>query len=96
MHEQAWRGTVTSEEAQELFTAVAAAPIAVRRPRELRRRAWEIADRMGWAKTYDAEYCALAELLGATLVTADGRLRASGARLGYVETLGEVAERLGG
>jgi predicted nucleic acid-binding protein len=96
IHEQAWRGIITAAEGAALLGAVDSAPVAVRRPRGLRGRAWEVADRMGWAKTYDAEYCALAELLGVRLVTSDGRLRASGARLGYVETLGEAAARLGG
>ncbi len=65
--------------------------IATRRPRDLRDRAWEIADRMGWARTWDAEYCALAEILGCELVTTDGRLRAAGQRLGYVFTPAELA-----
>jgi predicted nucleic acid-binding protein len=95
LHEHAWRGIVTAEEAEELLGAVESAPISARRPRELRRRAWEVADRMGWAKTYDAEYCALAELLGSRVVTSDARLRASGTRLGYVDTLGEAAARVG-
>jgi predicted nucleic acid-binding protein len=51
---------------------------------------------MGWAKTYDAEYCALAELLGTRLITGDRRLRAGTRRLGYVETVGEAATRLAG
>ncbi len=34
----------------------------------------ELARDLGWAKTYDAEYVALARLLKAPLVTIDGRL----------------------
>ena len=86
LHEQAWRGVVAKEEAALFVTWLARAPIAVRRPRELRRRAWEISDRMGWAKTYDAEYVALAQLLGCRLVTLDGRLVRGAARLDVVIT----------
>ena len=39
---------------------------------------------LGWAKTYDAEYVALASLLGCRLVTVDGRLRRGADRLGFV------------
>lgn len=42
-------------------------------------RSWaeglEIAERLGWATTYDAEYVALARLLGCRLATLDERLR---------------------
>ena len=34
---------------------------------------------VGWAKTYGAEYVALARLLGCTLFTSDERLRRGGA-----------------
>jgi predicted nucleic acid-binding protein len=40
----------------------------------LRRRAWEPADRLGWAETYDAEYLALTQLQGDALVTLNDRL----------------------
>jgi predicted nucleic acid-binding protein len=40
----------------------------------LRRRAWELADRLGWASTYDAEYVALAQLQADAFVTLDAEL----------------------
>jgi predicted nucleic acid-binding protein len=94
LHELAWRGRIDPVQAEKAVALVLEAPIAPRRPRGLRRRAWEIADRLGWAKTYDAEYCALAELLDCDLVTTDGRLRAAGTRLGYVFTPAEAAARI--
>ena len=42
------------------------------------------ADEMGWARTYDAEYVALARLLDCRLVTLDSRLRRGADRLGLV------------
>ncbi len=40
----------------------------------LHERAWTLADELGWAKTYDAEYVALALILDIPLLTLDGRL----------------------
>ena len=48
--------------------------------------AWRIADRLGRAKTYDAEYLALARLLKCRLLTADAKLKVAGSRL--VDVLG--------
>lgn len=94
LHELAWRGRIDAAQAEKALALVLEAPVSPRRPRGLRRRAWEIADRLGWARTYDAEYCALAELFGCELVTTDGRLRAAGTRLGYVFTPAEADARL--
>jgi predicted nucleic acid-binding protein len=41
---------------------------------EHRRRAIQIARSLGWAKSYDAEYVALAQRLGCPLLTVDARL----------------------
>jgi predicted nucleic acid-binding protein len=54
------------------------------RPEGLTKAAWQVAEEFGWAKTYDAEYVALARLLGCRLVTVDGRLRRGTDRLGFV------------
>jgi predicted nucleic acid-binding protein len=40
----------------------------------LRRRAWELADQLGWASTYDAEYIALTQLQADAFVTMDATL----------------------
>lgn len=40
----------------------------------LRRLAWQIADRLDWASTYDAEYIALTQLQGDAFVTLDADL----------------------
>ena len=40
----------------------------------LRRRAWDLASRLGWASTSDAEYVALTQLQGDALVTLDPEL----------------------
>ena len=43
--------------------------------------AWEVADALGWAKTYDAEYVALAQHLDCPLLTIDARLARGAGRV---------------
>ena len=40
----------------------------------LRRNAWRIAEQLGWAETYDAEYVALTRLQADAFVTLDNAL----------------------
>jgi predicted nucleic acid-binding protein len=84
IHELGWRGEVAPDQAAAARDVLAALPIAPREHRELGAEAWRIADQLGWAKTYDAEYVALAKLLGCRLLTVDRRLRRGADRLGFV------------
>jgi predicted nucleic acid-binding protein len=80
LHQGAFRGALDAKSARRSLDVVLGAPIGRREPRRLRARAWEIADELGWAKTYDAEYVALAELNDCPLLTTDARLaRSAGA-----------------
>lgn len=81
MHELRWRKEISDELAAIGLERLAAAEISPRRPKGLIEEAWRIADRLGWAKTYDAEYLALARLLKCRLLTTDARLKASGSAI---------------
>lgn len=86
VHQRYWRRVISSDLAASTRRAVLDAPVTGHTEKELYERAWEIAERAGWAKTYDAEYVALADLLSVPLVTRDDRL-SRGARR-FVDVLG--------
>jgi predicted nucleic acid-binding protein len=81
LHELAWRGDVPRDTAKLALDALMRAPIVPGDVPPDAVDAWQIADQLGWAKTYDAEYVALARHLVCPLVTLDGRLRRSSARV---------------
>jgi predicted nucleic acid-binding protein len=84
LHELTRRGEVSREDAEATRARLDAAPIARRAPARLGAEAWRLADVLGWAKTYDAEYLALASLSGCRVVTLDARFRRGADRLGLV------------
>lgn len=90
LHEAAWRGDIARARRDEALERLAGAPIEIRVDERVGPRASVLADQLGWAKTYDAEYVALATLLGCRLVTLDGRLRRGADRLGCVVTPAEL------
>jgi predicted nucleic acid-binding protein len=79
LHELRWRRQITDQLATDAFARLRNAPVAARTHKRLREEAWKIADGFGWAKTYDAEYVALAHLLRCRLFTIDARLKRTAA-----------------
>jgi predicted nucleic acid-binding protein len=90
LHELLWRNEISSEDAFAARSRLEHGPVEQRRPRALGENAWRIADELGWAKTYDAEYVALAQLSDCRLVTLDARLRRSTNRLGFIVSPSEL------
>jgi len=86
LRESVWRGIVPASEAERVRGRLAALPVEPRAPADLRDRVWSVAERLGWARTYDAEYVALAEIEDVRLLTLDARLRRGAARL--IEVVG--------
>jgi predicted nucleic acid-binding protein len=75
LRELVWRGDVPESTINEVLIGLASLEITHERPGSLAVEATEVAARLGWAKTYDAEYVALARKLDCPLITLDGRLR---------------------
>jgi predicted nucleic acid-binding protein len=81
LHELKWRKEISSDLADIAVERLAVADVSPRRPKGLAAEAWRIADRFGWAKTYDAEYLALARLLRCRLLTTDAKLKRAAATM---------------
>jgi len=71
MHEAVHRGEVASDVALERLAHIWAMPIRLLGDAVLRRRAWRVAEQLGWAETYTAEYVALTQLQADAFVTLD-------------------------
>lgn len=82
LHVARWRGLLEDEDAALALQALDSAPLRERRHRRLGTETWRIADSLGWAKTYDAEYLALASLLNVPLASFDRRMVRAAERLG--------------
>ena len=74
LHEAVRAGELSADAARERLQRVNAFPIRLLGDAVLRRRAWEVADQLGWAETYDAEYVALTLLQADAFVTLDKEL----------------------
>ena len=77
LHEAVQRGEIPAEVARERLARIGKMPIRLLGDGVLRRRAWEVADKLGWASTYNAEYVALTQLQADALITLDEDLARS-------------------
>jgi predicted nucleic acid-binding protein len=74
LHEAVHRGEIRPDVALDRLKRIRALPIRLLGDAVLRRRAWDLAERLGWAETYDAEYVALTQLQADAYVTLDAEL----------------------
>jgi len=77
LHEAVQQGELPADVARDRLTRVGRMPIRLLGDAVLRRRAWDLADQLGWASTYDAEYVALTQLQADAFVTLDAELARS-------------------
>ena len=77
LHEAVHRGEIAADVARDRLARIGRMPIRLLGDAVLRRRAWDVADQLGWASTYDAEYVALTQLQADAFVTLDAELARS-------------------
>ena len=77
LHEAVQRGEIPADVARDRLARIGRVRIRLLGDGVLRRRAWEVADQLGWASTYDAEYVALTQLQADAFVTLDADLARS-------------------
>ncbi len=81
LSEMRWRGELSVALADAAFDRLISSPIERHAGGDLYRGAREVGRQLGWAKTYDAEYVALAQRLDVNLLSRDERLRRAASRL---------------
>lgn len=80
------RSDIDEDNVQGALDRLAAATIEAHESAGLIREAGALARRLGWAKTYDAEYIVLARSLGAPFTTLDAKLsRSVGTAVEFVD-----------
>ncbi len=77
LHEAVQRGEIPADVARDRLERIWKLPIRLLGDAVLRRVAWKVADQLGWAPTYNAEYIALTQLQADAFVTLDAELARS-------------------
>jgi predicted nucleic acid-binding protein len=81
LHKMVYRGLIPRSSGLRALEVLRSAPVRAVDDRDLLAAAFDVADRLGWVKTHDAEYVALAGIEGVPLITLDERLRRGAERL---------------
>jgi predicted nucleic acid-binding protein len=84
LYEAARRGEISAAEGIERVTRINSLKVRFLGDKVLQRRAWKVADQLGWESTYDAEFVALTQLQADAFITSDGDL--AQAVSGLIET----------
>jgi predicted nucleic acid-binding protein len=77
LHEAVQRGEIPADVARHRLAHIRRMRIRLLGDAVLQRRAWDLADQLGWASTYNAEYVALTQLQADAFVTLDAELASS-------------------
>jgi predicted nucleic acid-binding protein len=81
LHEAVQGGKLPEKVARDRLAHIGRMPIRLLGDAVLRRRAWEVADELGWATTYEAEYIALTQLQADAFITMDAKLARAARKL---------------
>ena len=92
IREQVYRNEVTEAVGADALQHLAGLAISYEPAGRLAEAAYELATQNGWAKTYDAEYVALARALNCPLVTLDRRLGRGASHLATILAPSELPE----
>lgn len=82
LHTAMWRGLLSGDTAERVLSTLESKRIRERHPRRLGREALQVADELGWSKTYDAEYLALARIDDVPIVSLDRRVNRAAEEVG--------------
>ena len=74
LYQAARRGEISGAEGIERVTRINSLKVRFLGDKMLRRKAWKVANQLGWATTYDAEFVALTQLQADCFVTSDDDL----------------------
>lgn len=77
LHEAVQRGEIPTGVAREHLARIGKMKIRLLGDAVLRGRAWELATKLGWDSTFNAEYVALTQLQADAFVTVDAELARS-------------------